>query len=126
MAVGRTLRTRRDPYVRRQPYPAPFLLPFFATDLLGHAGGFAAWTLLNILALYAAIVRGLRGPRLAPGRSMNLAPFAFLPFLYNLYLGQLLIVMSFGLYRSLRPSRRAASGPRAAGWACCSSSRNSG
>ena len=43
------------------PYPAPFLLPFFATNLLGHLGGFVAWTLLNIL-LYAAIVRGLAGP----------------------------------------------------------------
>jgi hypothetical protein len=82
------------------PYPAPFLLPFFATNFLGHLGGFVAWTLLNIL-LYAAIVRGLAGP----GRNdplTSLAPFAFLPFLFNLYIGQLVIMMSFGLYRSLR------------------------
>ena len=61
------------------PYPAPFLLPFFATNLLGHLGGFVAWTLLNIL-LYAAIVRGLARPRRTDPLT-SLAPFAFLPFL---------------------------------------------
>ena len=45
------------PYVV-SPYPAAFLLPIFATDRLGHMGGFAAWTAIN-LGLYAAVVRGL-------------------------------------------------------------------
>src|SRR5262249_17767627 len=83
------------------PYPAPFLLPFFATNLLGHGGGFAAWTVLNVLA-YAAIVRGLTRDSERSGPLISLAPFAFFPFLWTLYLGQLVIVMTFGLYRALR------------------------
>jgi hypothetical protein len=82
------------------PYPAPFLLPFFVTNLFGHLGGFVAWTVISIV-LYAAIVRGFA----EPGRNdpaTSLAPFAFLPFLYNLYIGQLVILMSFGLYRAMR------------------------
>ncbi len=94
------LRTRPTSFVA-SPYPAPFLVPFFATNLLGHAGGFAAWSALN-LALYVAIVRGLARGSGRAGPLVNLVPFAFLPFLYNLYLGQLVIVMAFGLYRALR------------------------
>ncbi len=87
------------------PYPAPFLVPFFATNLLGHGGGFAAWTVLNAL-LYAAIVRGLTRGSERPGPLIRLAPFAFFPFLWSLYLGQLAIVMAFGLYRAWRDFER--------------------
>jgi hypothetical protein len=83
------------------PYPAPFLLPFFATNLLGHAGGFAAWSALGVV-LYVAIVRGLARGSGRAGPLVDLVPYAFLPFLYNLYLGQLVIVMAFGLYRAMR------------------------
>jgi hypothetical protein len=83
------------------PYPAPFLVPFFATNLLSHGGGFVAWTVLNILA-YASIVRGLTRGCERSGPLMSLAPYAFFPFLWTLYLGQLVIVMAFGLYRALR------------------------
>jgi hypothetical protein len=87
------------------PYPAPFLLPFLATNLLGHGGGFVAWTVLNAL-IYAAIVRGLSRGAERNGPLMTLAPFAFFPFLWTLYLGQLVIVMAFGLYRALRSFER--------------------
>jgi hypothetical protein len=82
------------------PYPAPHLLPFFLTNMLGHVGGFAAWTILNIV-LYAAIVRGLAG---ADRRDplMSLAPFAFLPFLFDLYIGQTVVLLAFGLDRALQ------------------------
>jgi hypothetical protein len=94
--------SRIDPsrYVA-SPYPAPFLVPFLATNLLGHGGGFVAWTLLNVL-VYAVIVRGLARGSERSGPLINLAPFAFFPFLWTLYLGQLVIVMAFGLYRALR------------------------
>jgi hypothetical protein len=83
------------------PYPAPFLLPFFATNLLGHGGGFAAWTVVNVL-LYIGIVRGVVRGSGRTGPLVNLAPYAFFPFLWTLYLGQLVIVMTFGLYRAMR------------------------
>ena len=89
------------PFFVASPYPAPVALPFFATNLLGHRGGFAAWTAFNLL-LYAAIVRGLVRGSERRGPIMDLAPFVFLPFLYNLYLGQMAIIMTFGLYRSYR------------------------
>jgi hypothetical protein len=60
-----------------------------------------AWTVLNALA-YAVIVRGLARGSGRPGPLIHLAPFAFFPFLWTLYLGQLVIVMAFGLYRALR------------------------
>ncbi len=82
-------------------YPVPFLLPFFAMNLLGHLGGFAAWTILNVV-LYVAIVRGLAGADHRRDPLMSLAPLAFLPFLFGLYVGQAVVVMAFGLYRSLR------------------------
>lgn len=87
-------------------YHAPFLFPFFATNLLGHLGGFAAWTILNLL-LYAAIVQEAgagEGETDTDRRDpiVRLAPFAFLPFLFGLYLGQVVIVMAFGLHRALR------------------------
>ncbi len=83
------------------PYPAPFFLLLVVTNLLGHAGGFAAWTVLNLL-LYATIVRGLAGSVGRRDPLMLVAPFAFLPFLYNVYLGQSAILMAFGLYRAYR------------------------
>ncbi|MHB1557918.1 MAG: glycosyltransferase family 87 protein, partial [Isosphaeraceae bacterium] len=87
-------------------YHAPFLFPFFATNLLGHLGGFAAWTILNLL-LYAAIVQEAgagEGETDTDRRDpiVRLAPFAFLPFLFGLYLGQVVILMAFGLHRALR------------------------
>jgi hypothetical protein len=94
------LKTRPITFVA-SPYPAPFLLPFFATNFLGHAGGFAAWTALNVL-LYAAIVRGLSRGSGRAGPLVSLAPLAFFPFLWTLYLGQLVIVMTYGLYRAMR------------------------
>jgi alpha-1,2-mannosyltransferase len=93
--------TTRPTSIVASPYPAPFLLPFFATNLLGHGGGFVAWTILNVL-MYAAIVRGLARGCERPGPLTSLAPFAFFPFLWTLYLGQLVIVMAFGLYRAMR------------------------
>jgi hypothetical protein len=93
--------TTRPIEIVASPYPAPFLLPFFATNLLGHVGGFAAWCALNLL-LYAAIVRGLARGSARAGPLVSLAPFASFPFLWTVYLGQLAIVMAFGLYRALR------------------------
>ncbi len=93
--------TARPTSIVASPYPAPFLLPFFATNRLGHVGGFAAWTAFNLL-LYAAVVRGLARGSGRAGPLVSLAPFAFFPFLWTLYLGQLVIVMAFGLYRAMR------------------------
>jgi hypothetical protein len=93
--------TKRPTSFVASPYPAPFLAPFFATNLLGHAGGFAAWSALNVL-LYVMLVRGLARDSGRAGPLVTLVPFAFLPFLYNLYLGQLVILMAFGLYRAMR------------------------
>lgn len=83
------------------PYTAPFFLLLPVTNLLGRAGGFAAWTVLSLL-LYTTIVRGLTRGSGRRDPLLMVAPFAFLPFLYNLYLGQLGILMAFGLYRSYR------------------------
>ena len=62
------LELRDPPTFVAWPYPAPFLLPFFATNLLGHFGGFVAWTRRSTSLLYTAIVRGLAVPRLRATR----------------------------------------------------------
>jgi hypothetical protein len=51
------------------------------------------------------MVRGLTRGAGRTGPLMVLAPFVFLPFLQGLLLGQLAIVMTVGLYRSLRAFR---------------------
>ncbi|HZW31552.1 MAG TPA: glycosyltransferase family 87 protein [Isosphaeraceae bacterium] len=81
------------------PNAAPFVLPFLVTNLLGPIGGFAAWTVLN-LALVLAITRGLRRGPEYQGPVWHLMPFVFLPVLYNFYLGQLAILMTFGWYKA--------------------------
>jgi len=80
------------------PYPAPFVLPFIITNLFGPVGGFAAWTSCNIL-MVLAIARGMLRGSHHQEPTMYLVPFVFLPVLYNLFLGQLAIIMTFGIYK---------------------------
>jgi Glycosyltransferase family 87 len=81
------------------PYPALFILPFIVTNLLGPIGGFAAWTLFNVLLVFV-ITRGMSRGSDRCGPTMNLIPFVYFPLLCSLFLGQLAIVMTFGLYKS--------------------------
>jgi Glycosyltransferase family 87 len=81
------------------PYPALFVLPFIVTNLLGPLGGFAAWTAFNVLTVLA-ITRGMLRGSEHLSRTIYLVPFVFLPLSYNLFLGQLAIIMTLGLYKS--------------------------
>jgi len=81
------------------PYPALFVLPFILTNLLGPCGGFAMWTVFNVWTV-VAITRGLLRRSEHLSQTIYLVPFVFLPLSYNLFLGQLAIIMTFGLYKS--------------------------
>jgi len=83
------------------PYPAIFVLPFIVTNLCGPPGGFAAWTLANLLAVLV-IIRGMLPGAARRGPSIYLATFAYAPLWYGLLMGQLAILMTFGLYKSYR------------------------
>ncbi len=84
------------------PYPVVFLLPFLALDRFGDVGGFVGWTVLN-LGLLMVMARGSGArPRALMG---FLAPVVYFPAAYNLIVGQLAIVMAFGLHRFLKEAR---------------------
>jgi hypothetical protein len=87
------------------PYPAVFVLPFIATNSLGPVGGFAAWTLANLVAV-VVIIRGTLPVAARRGLSVYLATFAFAPLWYGLMMGQLAVLMTFGLYKSYRALQR--------------------
>lgn len=87
------------------PYPAVFVLPFILTNLCGPLGGFAAWTLASIFAVLA-IIRGMIRRAEDRDLSIYLATFAFAPLGYGLLMGQLAILMTFGVYRFYRASRK--------------------
>jgi hypothetical protein len=91
----------RPPQAGPSPYPAVFVLPFIVTNLCGPMGGFAAWTLANVLAVLVIIGRMLKGEE-RRGLPIYLATLAFAPVWYGLLMGQLAIVMTFGLYKSYR------------------------
>lgn len=84
------------------PYPVVFLLPFLGLDELGDVGGFLAWTALN-LGLLIVMARGSGAGRW--GMMGFLAPVVSIPAAYNLIVGQLAILMAFGLYRFLNEIR---------------------
>jgi Glycosyltransferase family 87 len=81
------------------PYPAVFVLPFIVTNLFGCLGGFAAWTLANTLVV-VAVIRGLMRTARCREGGIYLATFVFAPLWYDIYMGQLAIAMTFGLYKS--------------------------
>ena len=87
------------------PYPALCVLPFFVTDLLGPIGGFMAWTALNLI-LALAIVHGLLRSSRHDRPVIYLMTFVFLPIFFTLIMGQLTILMTFGLYKSYRALER--------------------
>ncbi len=84
------------------PYPVVFLVPFLILDHLGDVGGFLGWTALS-LGLLAIMARGFGSSRW--GVAGYLAPVVYFPAAYNLIVGQLAIVMAFGLYRAIKDLR---------------------
>ena len=79
--------------------PSSFCLLSSLTDV--RLGGFAAWTLANLLAVLV-IMRGMLPGADRRGQSIYLATFAFAPLWYGLLMGQLAILMTFGLFKSYR------------------------
>jgi hypothetical protein len=83
------------------PYPALFLLPFFVTNQFGSPAGFMVWTVVNSL-IVLILTRGIIGCRRLSGTAAYLLPFTYLPIAYNLFEGQLAIMMTVGVYQFYR------------------------
>jgi hypothetical protein len=86
------------------PYPACFIFPFLIINPLGPIIGFTAWTVLNALTAFL-ITHAIARAHQYSGFVLYLLPFVFFPLTYGLYLGQLAVFMTVGVYLFLKSTR---------------------
>lgn len=93
---------RADPLkVGPGPYPAVYILPFVPLTMLPPVVGFLVWVLAN-LALAISVARGLASRFEDQSWGLVATAVLFFPVTYALLLGQVTIILLFGLYRAYR------------------------